>query len=73
MASEREKRRDRQRAAARRRKRQEQERLERAAWKAKRRPAGHFALHVPPGARLTGMSEWRPDVTSDSIDWTDRK
>lgn len=37
------------------------------------RPAGRFALHTPPGTRLVGMSDWRPDVASDTVDWTDRK
>lgn len=73
MTSERCKRREARRGEIRRRKRAEAARQEALAWKAKRRPQGHFCLWIPADVRLTGISDWRPDVTADSVDWMDAK
>ena len=56
-----------------RRRRMEQARQRAIAWRSKRRPQGHFCLWVPTNARLTGISDWRPDVTADSIDCMGRR
>ena len=41
---------------------------EQEAWELKRRPAGHFALHVPRDAYIKGTNEWRPDA---DVNWRD--